>query len=141
MLPRKEALKLEDVLGKLHRYYDGVRDMNDLPAALFVVDIGMEKNCIAEARRTGVSIFALVDTDCDPEEVDYIIPANDDAIRSIRLVSGRIADSVIEGKSLREKALKEAEVDEQQAEVILTEDLLEEEPQVVFPAGYLDGER
>ena len=138
MLPRKEALKLEDVLGKLHRYYDGVRDMNDLPAALFVVDIAMEKNCIAEARRTGVSIFALVDTDCDPEEVDYIIPANDDAIRSIRLVSGRIADSVIEGKSLREQALKEAEVDEQEAEVILTEDLLEGEPQVVFPAGYVD---
>ena len=138
VLPRKEALQHEDILHKLHRYYNGIRDVNRLPEAVFVVDIGMEKNCIAEARRTGVTIFALVDTDCDPEAVDYLIPGNDDAIRSIRLVSGRIADAVIEGKRLREAMLSEKEISEEgegdEGEVV--EELLEIEPVVHFPSDY-----
>ena len=106
-LPRKEALKLEDTLTKLHRYYDGLKDMDRLPQAMFVVDLGMEKNCLAEARRTGIPIIGLVDTDCDPTLVDHAIPGNDDAIRSIRLMSGRIADAVIDGKRMREAMLAE----------------------------------
>ena len=115
LLPRKEALRMEDTLNRLHRYYAGMRDVTRLPGALFVVDIGMEKNCIAEARRTGVAIFALVDTDCDPDEVDYPIPGNDDAIRSIKLVAGRIADAILEGTLQREAVLRE-EAEEEEAE-------------------------
>ena len=107
VLPRKESLKLEETLNKLHRYYGGVRDMKRVPDAMFVVDLGMEKNSVAEARRTGVTIFALVDTDCDPELVDYPIPGNDDAIRSIRLMAGRMADAINEGKMRRDAMLAE----------------------------------
>jgi small subunit ribosomal protein S2 len=117
LLPRKEALRMEDTLNRLHKYYAGMRDVTSLPGALFVVDIGMEKNCIAEARRTGVAIFALVDTDCDPDVVDYPIPGNDDAIRSIKLVTGRIADAVQDGMLLREAMLSDAAEQEEAGEV------------------------
>ena len=126
-LPRKEALKLEETLNKLHRYYDGLKRMDRTPEAMFVVDLGMEKNCVAEARRTGVSIVGLVDTDCDPNLVDHAIPGNDDAIRSIRLMAGRMADAVIEGKRQREAMLAE------QGEGEEPEDMEEDfEPQATY---------
>ena len=101
-LPKKEALKLEERIAKMNRLLGGIKEMTRLPGALFIVDIGKEKIAIAEARRVGVPIVALVDTDCDPQLVDYSIPGNDDAIRSIRLVTGQIADAVIEGTNRRQ---------------------------------------
>jgi small subunit ribosomal protein S2 len=105
VLPKKEALKLRDTLARLEKYFLGMRDMSDLPKALFVIDIGKEDICIAEARRMGLQIFAIVDTDCDPNLVGHIIPGNDDAVRSIRLITSRMATAVLEGIAQREAML------------------------------------
>lgn len=96
-LPKKEALKLEALMEKMNRYLGGIKEMTTLPGVLFVVDVGREKIAVAEARRAGVPIVALVDTDCDPDLIDWPIPGNDDAIRSIRLISGYIASAAMEG--------------------------------------------
>lgn len=96
-LPKKEALKLEALMEKMDRYLGGIKEMTSLPGVLFVVDVGREKIAVAEARRAGVPIVALVDTDCDPELIDWPIPGNDDAIRSIRLISNYIASAAMEG--------------------------------------------
>ena len=101
VLPKKESLKLEDSIARLNRYLGGIKEMTEMPGALFVVDVGKESIAVAEARRVGVPIVALVDSDCDPDLIDYPIPGNDDAIRSIRLVTGRIADGIIEGTNQR----------------------------------------
>ena len=106
VLPKKEAVKLRDTLNRLEKYFIGMRDMSELPAAMFVIDIGKEDICIAEAQRMGVQIFAIVDTDCDPEKVDQIIPGNDDAVRSIRLITNRMANAILEGLAQREAALE-----------------------------------
>lgn len=97
VLPKREVQKLEDRISRLNRYLGGIKEMTRIPAVIFIVDIGKEKIAVAEARRMGVPIVALVDTDCDPSLVDYPIPGNDDAIRSIRLVTRKIADAVLEG--------------------------------------------
>jgi small subunit ribosomal protein S2 len=121
-LPKKEAQKLEDKLHRLHKYLGGVRDMKSLPGALFIVDLGMEKIAVAEANKSRIPIVALVDTDCDPNLVTQVVPGNDDAIRSIRLVTGRMADAALEGlarkKQLEEEAIQamlEAAAEEQRA--------------------------
>ncbi len=98
-LPKKEALKLEKQMFRLNQLFVGVKEMTKIPKAIFVVDLQKEKIAVAEARQLGVPIVAMVDTDCDPRIVDYPIPANDDAIKSIRLVSSVMADAVIEGKA------------------------------------------
>ena len=100
-LTKKEGLKLEEELARLAKYFLGIRDMRKIPAALFVVDIEKEDICVAEARRMGVKICAVVDSNTDPDLVDIPIPGNDDAIRSIRLMSGRIADAILEGLAAR----------------------------------------
>jgi small subunit ribosomal protein S2 len=97
LLAKRESMKLEDKIVRLNRYLGGIKSMTKLPKAIFIIDIGKEKIAVAEARRKGVPIIALVDTDCDPTHVDYPIPGNDDAIRSIRLVTRKIADAVLEG--------------------------------------------
>jgi small subunit ribosomal protein S2 len=102
VLPKKEGVKLRDTLARLEKYFLGLRDMTELPQALFVVDIGKEDICIAEAIRAGVQVFAIVDTDCDPDKVTHAIPGNDDAVRSIRLISGRMATAALEGQAQRE---------------------------------------
>ena len=94
---KKEALKMEEEVQRLNRNFGGVKEMTRLPGALFVVDISREKIAVAEGRRMNIPIIALVDTDSDPDLVDYPIAANDDAIRSIGLVTGRIAEAVMEG--------------------------------------------
>jgi len=96
-LLKKEALKLDAKIEKLNRYLGGIKDMTTLPGALFIVDVGRENIAVAEARRAGIPIIALVDTDCDPSDIDWPIPGNDDAIRSIRLISGHIARSAQAG--------------------------------------------
>jgi small subunit ribosomal protein S2 len=111
VLPKKEAVRLRDTLNRLEKYFHGMREMNVLPSALFVIDIGKEDICIAEAQRMGVKIFAIVDTDCDPDKVSNAIPGNDDAVRSIRLITGRMATAAMEGLALRE-AMLEAEREE-----------------------------
>ncbi len=98
MLPKKEVIKLMGEMEKLEKYLGGVKKMNKLPGAMFVVDPRKEHNAISEARKLGIPIVAIVDTNCDPDEVDYVIPANDDAIRAIRLIASTMANAVIEGR-------------------------------------------
>lgn len=106
VLPKKEGVKLRDTLNRLEKYFHGLRDMGEIPAAMFVVDIGKEDLCIAEARRMGVKIFAIVDSDCNPDYVNQIIPGNDDAVRSIRLICARMATAVLEGTAELEARLQ-----------------------------------
>ncbi len=98
MLPKKEVMKLMGEQAKLEKYLGGVKDMKKLPGALFVIDPRKEHNAIAEARKLHIPIVAIVDTNCDPDEVDYVIPGNDDAIRAIRLISNAMANAVQEGR-------------------------------------------
>ena len=98
MLPKKEVMKLMGDMEKLEKYLGGVKDMKKLPGALFVIDPRKEHNAIAEARKLHIPIVAIVDTNCDPDEVDYVIPGNDDAIRAIRLISATMANAVQEGR-------------------------------------------
>ena len=98
MLPKKEVIGLQAEIEKLEKYLGGVKEMKKLPAALFIVDPRKERNAIAEARKLNIPIVAIVDTNCDPDEVDYVIPGNDDAIRAIRLIAATMANAAIEGR-------------------------------------------
>ena len=98
MLPKKEVIKLTGEIAKLEKYLGGVQEMRRLPSAMFVIDPRKERNAIAEARKLRIPIVAIVDTNCDPDEVDYPIPGNDDAIRAIRLISSTMANAVQEGR-------------------------------------------
>jgi small subunit ribosomal protein S2 len=104
MLPKKEVIKHQGEIAKLEKYLGGVKDMKKLPGALFIVDPRKERNAIAEARKLGIPIVAIVDTNCDPDEIDYVIPGNDDAIRAIKLISSTMANAVVEGKQGEELA-------------------------------------
>ncbi len=106
-LPKKEGLKLEETLAKLEKYFLGIRNMTTLPQAMFIIDICKEDICVAEARRMGIPIFAIVDTDTNPDLVTHPIPGNDDAVRSIRLVTGRLASAILEGQAQREALIME----------------------------------
>ena len=98
MLPKKEVMKLLGEIEKLEKYLGGVVEMKKLPGALFVVDPRKERNAINEARKLNIPIVAIVDTNCDPDEIDYVIPGNDDAIRAIKLISSVMANAVQEGR-------------------------------------------
>lgn len=98
LLPKKEVIKLNLEIEKLEKFLGGIKDMKDLPGALFIVDPRKEKIAVAEAKKLGIPIIAIVDTNCDPDEVDYVIPGNDDAIRAVKLLAGVMANGVIEGK-------------------------------------------
>ena len=98
LLPKKEVIKLQLEIAKLEKYLGGVKEMKKLPGAMFVVDPRKEKNAIAEAKKLGIPVVAIVDTNCDPDEVDYVIPGNDGAIRAIKLISQTMANAVLEGK-------------------------------------------
>lgn len=102
-LPKKEAIKLEEELAKLQRLLGGVLEMTSLPQALFVIDPSKERIAVAEARRLEIPIVALVDTNCNPEEIDYPIPANDDAIRAVKLLTSKIADACLEGQRIAQE--------------------------------------
>ena len=108
MLPKKEVIKLTNEIDKLEKYLGGVKEMKKLPGALFVVDPRKERNAIAEARKLHIPIVAIVDTNCDPDEVDYVIPGNDDAIRAIRLIAAAMANAAIEGRQGEDVATEEA---------------------------------
>ena len=126
-LVKKEALKLDEELARLQKYFGGIRSMKTLPGALFILDIEREDICVAEARRMGIPVAAVVDSNCDPDQVTYAIPGNDDAIRSIRLMSVRIADAVIVGLEQRAEMI-EAEVAEEEPTPVSEE----EQPREVY---------
>ncbi len=96
-LPKKEVIKLRLKKEKLERFLGGIKEMSELPDVMFVVDPKKEKIAIREAKLLGIPVVGIVDTNCDPEEVDYVIPGNDDAIRAVKLIAGKMADAVIEG--------------------------------------------
>ena len=98
LLPKKEVIKLNLEIEKLEKFLGGIKNMKKLPGALFIVDPRKERNAIAEARKLHIPIVAIVDTNCDPDEIDYVIPGNDDAIRAIKLISQTMANAVLEGK-------------------------------------------
>ena len=98
MLPKKEVIKHQAEIEKLEKYLGGVKEMKKLPACLFIVDPRKERNAIAEATKLNIPIVAIVDTNCDPDEIDYVIPGNDDAIRAIRLIAATMANAAIEGR-------------------------------------------
>ncbi|MCL0099677.1 30S ribosomal protein S2 [Dehalococcoidia bacterium] len=115
-LTKREALKQEEMIARLNKYFGGIKEMTEMPGVLFVIDIGKEAIAIAEAVRVGVPVVALVDSDCDPTLIDYPIPGNDDAIRSIRLITSRIANAIIEGNNRRIAVAAEEAADEIEAE-------------------------
>ena len=98
LLPKKEVVKLQLEMEKLDKYLGGVKNMKSLPKAMFIVDPHKERIAVSEARKLHIPIVAIVDTNCDPDEIDYVIPGNDDAIRAVKLISGAMADAVLEGK-------------------------------------------
>ncbi|HLI06150.1 MAG TPA: 30S ribosomal protein S2 [Ktedonobacteraceae bacterium] len=108
-LPKKEVQRLQDDITRLERLLGGIKDMKRLPAALFIIDTRKERTAVLEARRLEIPIIALADTNCDPDEMDYPIPANDDAIRAVRLLAAKIADAAIEGRRELEARMKDSE--------------------------------
>ena len=108
MLPKKEVMKHLGEIEKLEKYLGGVKDMKKLPGALFIVDPRKEKIAVSEARKLHIPIVAIVDTNCDPDDVDYVIPGNDDAIRAVKLIASTMANAILEGRQGEETAAAEA---------------------------------
>jgi small subunit ribosomal protein S2 len=149
--PKKEIIRLERERKHLDSNLSGIKDMPGLPDLLFVIDSNKEAIAVKEARRLGIPVVAIVDTNCDPDEVDYVIPGNDDALRAIRLFASKIADSVVEGRALASEQEFTSEklvtdetpveevpeyteyVDPKYAEKIMAESLMEDEPPPVSP--------
>jgi small subunit ribosomal protein S2 len=129
-LSKKEVLKIGEEIEKLNKQMGGIKEMTSLPSALFIVDPIKEKIALAEARRMGIPVVAIVDTNCNPDDIDYPIPANDDAIRAIKLICGKIADAVLEGKAGLTEAAGEEEGEEGVAEAEVTETM---EPLIFVP--------
>ena len=118
LLPKKEVIKLNLEIEKLEKFLGGIKTMEKLPKALFIVDPRKERIAVAEAKKLGIPIIAIVDTNCDPDEIDYVIPGNDDAIRAVKLIAGAMANAVIEGRQGQEEsapAAEEAPVEEEAA--------------------------
>jgi small subunit ribosomal protein S2 len=109
-LPKKEALKIDKEIERLNRHFGGIKEMTQIPAAIFIIDTTAERIAVAEAHRLGIPIVAMVDTNGNPDEIDYPIPSNDDAIRAVRLITARIADAALEGLTLREYSPDEMEM-------------------------------
>ena len=104
LLPKKEVAKLELEMEKLDKYLGGVKNMKTLPKAMFIVDPHKERIAVAEARKLHIPIVAIVDTNCNPDEIDYVIPGNDDAIRAVKLIAGAMSNAVLEGKQGNQEA-------------------------------------
>ncbi len=115
LLPKKEVIKLNLEIEKLEKFLGGIKNMDEIPGALFIVDPRKERIAVAEAKKLGIPIVAIVDTNCDPDEIDYVIPGNDDAIRAVKLISGAIANAIIEGNEGKMGAAA-AEAEEAEAE-------------------------
>ena len=109
VLPKKEVIGLKHEMEKLTKYLGGIKDMKKLPGAMFIVDPRKERIAVSEAIKLGLPIVAIVDTNCDPDEIDYVIPGNDDAIRAVKLIAGAMANAVIEGRDGKDTADEAAE--------------------------------
>lgn len=107
VLPKKEVIALRHEMDRLQKFLGGIKNMNKLPGALFIIDPRKERIAVAEARKLGLPIVAIVDTNCDPDEVDYVIPGNDDAIRAVKLLTAKMADAVLEGRQGEQNAVAE----------------------------------
>lgn len=118
LLPKKEVVKLKLQIEKLEKFLGGITEMRRMPAALFVVDPRKEKIAVAEAKKLGIPIIAIVDTNCDPDQIDYVIPGNDDAIRAVKLIAGTMADAVLEGRQGEQLAPAAEEASEEAKEVV-----------------------
>ncbi|MBQ1249384.1 MAG: 30S ribosomal protein S2 [Selenomonadales bacterium] len=118
VLPKKEVILLRQEMTKLQKFLGGIKDMQKLPGALFIIDPRKERIAVAEAKKLGIPIVAIVDTNCDPDEIDHVIPGNDDAIRAVKLLTGKMADAVIEGRQGEqlEEAAEAVEAVEEAAE-------------------------
>ncbi|GHU88844.1 30S ribosomal protein S2 [Clostridia bacterium] len=116
MLPKKEVIKLKGEIEKLEKYLGGVKNMRRQPAALFIIDPRKERNAIAEAQKLGIPIVAIVDTNCDPDEIDYPIPGNDDAIRAIKLISQTMANAILEGRQGADAAVEAEAAEKEEVE-------------------------
>ena len=124
VLPKKEVVEIKKEYDRLIKFLGGIRDMKSMPQALFVVDPRKERNAIAEARKLNIPIVGIVDTNCDPDEIDYVIPANDDAIRAVKLLTGKMADAILEGQ---QGVSNEDVAEEQNIDLNETEQAPEEE--------------
>ncbi len=118
LLPKKEVIKLNHEIEKLEKFLGGIKEMKKLPGALFIIDPRKEKIAVAEAKKLGIPIVAIVDTNCDPDEIDYIIPGNDDAIRAVKLISATMANAIVEGRQGEQITPEEAEASEEAAEAL-----------------------
>ena len=129
VLTKKEVAKLEKERTKLEKNLRGIKEMMSLPGALFIIDPKKEKIAVAEARRLSIPVVAVVDTNCDPDDADYVIPGNDDAIRAIKLIASKMADAVLEGKGMlsktTEEKTEEVEIEEKTEEKIMQEEVVE----------------
>ncbi len=136
ILPKKEVSRKLDELKKLEKFLGGIKDMTDLPGAIFIVDPRKERIAVAEAKKLGIPIVAIVDTNCDPDEIDYPIPGNDDAIRAVKLLSGKIADAILEAQAeLESMNSEQEEVAEETSQDMNIEQLpVIEETEEVIPA-------
>ena len=108
MLPKKEVIKLNLEIEKLEKFMGGITEMKRIPQAMFIADPRKERIAVAEAKKLGIPIVAIVDTNCDPDEIDYVIPGNDDAIRAVKLLAGAMADAIIEGRQGADEVAEEA---------------------------------
>ena len=115
LLPKKEVAAKQKEIFDLEKSYGGIKTMENLPDAIFIVDPRKERNAVLEAKKLGIPVIAIVDTNCDPDDADYIIPGNDDAIRAIKIISSALADAVIEGKQGEQTAPVEAEAESAEA--------------------------
>ena len=118
ILPKKEVVKIKKQKEKLERFLKGIKEMEKMPDVIYVVDTVREELAVKEAKKLGIPVVAIADSNCDPDLIDYPIPGNDDAIKAIKLITSKIADAVIEGKSLREKEVGAVEVEDVEAELM-----------------------
>ena len=121
MLPKKEVIKLQGEIDKLEKFLGGIKEMHKIPGAIFIVDPRKERIAVAEAKKLNIPIIAIVDTNCDPDEVDAVIPGNDDAIRAVKLISEVIANAVIEARQGEQGSAAQDDVAEEVAEEIIEE--------------------
>ena len=116
-LSKKEVIKLRAEHDKLEKFLGGIKDMKKIPDAIFVVDPKKERICVQEAHTLGIPLIGIADTNCDPEELDYVIPGNDDAIRAVRLLASKMADAILEGRQGQQEEVETTAASEEAEEV------------------------
>lgn len=134
LLPKKEVAKLQNEIAKLEKFLGGIKEMTELPGALFVIDPKKEKIAVAEANKLNIPVVAIVDTNCDPDPIDYVIPGNDDAIRSVKLLCATMADAIVEGREGDVSSGEGSEYSDSLAEMLSSEVKQELETEILNAA-------